>query len=339
MLAENGISSAGLVSELQAKIEGRTERTKLSIQPRLRSARYQDDESLDSDDQYLDTSFDFSSETSWWNAAIGLTRDTTLTSEIDTTGIVQANRRHEAISLSAAPTFALTQRLSAGGQIYWLDNRYVDVAGTGLVDYEYRAASLFTQFSWSELSMLTLTANAGDLVVPSQDSSTRNATLRLGWRYQPARLWTFEMSAGPSVVDTASGNDTGTVFKLDLQRNAERWNFNTMVGRDLTPTGRGVLTRRDQVTFAVNRKLTEFVSGGVAIRGIRNQDLGAQRQVTFEEVEYGRVDLRFDWRVSQHWSVALGLAAATQSYESRRDSANNYRASLSVVWNGQTQLL
>jgi hypothetical protein len=339
MLPENGTSSAGAVGELQARIDSRTDRSRLSIQPRLRSARYQDDASLDSDDQYLDTSFDFSSEKSSWTAAVGLTRDTTLTSEVDTTGIVQANRRHEGISLSGSPTFALTQRLSAGGQLYWLDNHYVDAAATGLVDYEYRAASLFTQFSWSELSLLTLTADAGELVVPSQDSNTRNATLRLGWRYQPAPLWTLEISAGPSVVEADSGSDNGSVFKLDLRRNAERWSFNTSAGRDLTPTGRGVLTRRDQVSFGASRKLTEFVSTGISIRGVRNQDLGAQRQVTFEEIEYGRIDVRVDWRVSQQWTVALGLAAATQSYESRPDSANNYRASLSIVWNGQPQLL
>ena len=339
LLAEGDDAAAGVVGELQTRFERRTERSRLQLQPRVRAARYKEDESLDSDDGYLEAGYDFQTEQSTWSTTVGYTRDTTLTSEVDTTGIVQTNRRHEALSVSGGETWALTPRLGVGGEASWLDNRYPDAGFTSLVDYEYRSASLFTRYAMTERSLFTVTANAGDLVVPDRDSSTRNATLRLGWSYLPAKLWTLDVAAGPAFVESDFGSDDGVVYKLDVRRSAERWNFNASAGRDLTPTGRGILTRRDQIAAGVSRKFTEFVSGGVSVRGIRNQDLLPQPGRHFQDVQYGRVDLRLDWRIAQHWSVVLGLSAATQSYDPSPQSARNHRASLGIAWNGATQRL
>lgn len=339
MLREGGDSSAGAVGELNASVTRRTERTEVSMRPRIRSSRYRDDESLNSDDQYLTLALKHLAERAEWSVSTDFTRDTTLTSEIASTGIVQANRRHEGITLSGGPSFTLTERVNAGAQVYWMDNHYVDADFTGLVDYEYRALSLFSGFAFSDLSNLTLTAQGGELVVPGQSSTTRDATVRLGWRYQPHSSWTVEASTGPAYVRTDNGTDNGAVFDLDLQYEGERWTANTNVARDLTPTGRGVLTRRDQVSAGFNRRITDRLSGGVLARWIRHQDLLPQPGVAFEEITYGRLDLRLDWRLAEHWSLALVAGGATQEYESRPGSAESYRASLSIVWNGQAQSL
>lgn len=339
MLQEGGESSAGAVGELSASIVRRTERTDLSLQPRLRSSRYRDDDSLNSDDQYVSLAFKHVAERAEWSAAANFTRDTTLISELESTGIVQANRRHEGLTLSGGPSFALTERVTAGAQLYWMDNHYVDAELSGLVDYEYRALSIFSSLASSELSNLTLTAQGGELVVPDQQSKTRDATLRLGWRHQPWSLWTLELSAGPAYVEAENGSDSGEVFSVDLRRQGELWTITANAGRELAPTGRGVLTRRDQIATDLNRRITDRLSAGISARWIRNQDLLPQPGIAFEEITYARLDLRADWRIAEHWSVALALGGATQEYDSTSGSAENYRASLSIVWNGQPQSL
>lgn len=339
MLREGGESSAGAVGELSASIVRRTERTDLTLQPRLRSSRYRDAESLDSDDQYVSLALKHVAERAEWNASANFTRDTTLTSELGSTGIVQANRRHEGLTLSAGPTFMLTERVNAGAQLYWMDNHYVDAEFTGLVDYEYQALSVFSNYALSELSSATLAAQGSELVVPEQQSKTRDASLRLSWRYQPWSLWTLAISAGPTYVEAEYGNDSGEVFDVDLQRQGELWTITAKAGREMAPTGRGVLTRRDQVSIGLNHRITDRLSGGISARWIRNQDLLPQPGIAFAEVTYGRLDLRADWRVAEHWSVALAFGGATQEYDSTSGSAENYRASLSIVWNGQPQSL
>jgi hypothetical protein len=129
------------------------------------------------------------------------------------------------------------------------------------------------------------------------------------------------------------------VFKADLQRRGERWTLSTSAGRDVTPTGRGALTRRDQVAVSASRWLAEGISASLTLRAVRNQELLTQSGGIGEELDYGRVDLRVQWRMAEHWSVALGLGGATQRVQSRPDDAANYGASLSLVWNGQPQSL
>lgn len=336
---EEGASSAGGVGELSASLRRITERSEMKLQPRVRFSRHRDDALLDSDDQFLDATLMWLGERSHWDGSLNYVRDTTLTSELGSTGIVQSNRRHHGLTATLGPTWRATERVSVGGQAYWLDSSYEDKASTGLVDYEYRALSMFTAFAATPGSDWTLTAQGAELFVSEYGTRTRNATLRLMWTWRPLSSWTLKLSGGPAYVDAEAGTDAGEVFDLDLTRQAERWNTSLRAGRDLTPTGRGVLTRRDKITLGVSRRLTEDVSAGVSTQWVRNQDLQNQPGRTFYEVEYQRVDANVSWRMSEHWSLALGASAATQRYDVVDRDADNHQVTLGLAWNGQPHSL
>lgn len=338
LLSDGGTSSEGAVGEINATFKRLTERTELSLRPRLNSARYSDDASLSSDNQYLTTGYRWVGERSEWNSEVAFTRDTTLTSELGLTGLTQTNRRHEATSLSVAPTVMLTERVSGGVQMYLLNNRYPDPGFTGLVDYRYTALSLFSSVTLSDVgSTLTVTAQGGELT--SDAPATRDGTLRLAWKYQPWLLWTVALSAGPSMVKTDAGSDTGVVFDAEIKRQDERWSLVTTAGRSQSPTGRGVLTRRDQVTLKLSRSITERFSASVGAHWIRSEDLLPQQGIATYQVDYGRLDLTGNWRMSRDWSLSLQLSGNTQDYELAPERADGYRASLSMVWNGQPHSL
>jgi hypothetical protein len=224
--------------------------------------------------------------------------------------------------------------------MFSVNNRYVDADFTGLVDYRYKALSLFSSMVLSDAgSSLTVTAQGGELSSDGPGGATRDGTLRLAWKYQPWLLWTVAMSGGPSLVETDTGSDTGSVFDAEINRQGERWSLATTAGRNQSPTGRGVLTRRDQATVSFSRALTERLSTTVAAQWVRNEDLlPNQNQVTYQ-VDYGRLSLGVDWRLSQDWRLSLQLIGNTQDYELASQRAEGYRASLSMVWNGQRQSL
>lgn len=337
---QNYEGSAAAVGELSAVLQRRTERSEWSLQPRLYSERHPDEELLDRDDRHLQAVFTHYSERALWSVTTSFAQDTTLTSELGLTGYTEDNRRHEGFLVSGGPTFTLTERTNAGGQLYWSDNHYRDAAFTGLVDYEYAAASVFASHSLSDRAQLSISTRVGDLRVPANSRADKqDASLTLGWTYEPWLLWTLNVSAGPSYARSEVGSDDGTVFKADLQRLGERWTFSTSAGRDVTPTGRGALTRRDQVMVSASRWLAERITGSLTLRGVRTQELLTQSGRAGEELDYGRVDLRVQWRMAEHWSLALGFGGATQRVQSRPDDAENYGASLSLVWNGQPQSL
>lgn len=340
LLVDGGAESTAAVGDLSAVLLRRGERMEWSLTPRLYSERHPDDELLDRDDEYLRGAFTYYSERSEWAATVNFAHDTTLTSELGLTGYTEDDRQHEGISATLGPTYQLTERTSAGFQVFWNDNHYRDAVFTGLVDYQYGALSLFSSHSLSDRSELSVSARAGELLVPANPGSDKqDASLTLGWSYTPWPLWTLNMSAGPSYARSNVASDDGLVFQTDLQHQVERWTFSASAGRDITPTGRGALTRRDQLSVAASHSLTERLSASLTLRAVRNQELLTQSGGRGEELEYGRVDVRLSWRMAQQWSVALGLGGVTQKVESRPEGADNYGASLSIVWNGQPQLL
>lgn len=339
LLVEGGEESTSAVGELSAMLRRRSERSEWWLQPRLYSEWHDNDDVLNRDDEYLRAGVTHYWERTQWNATLNFAHDTTVTSELGLTGITEDNRKHEGFSVSAGPSFMLSERTNAGAQLSWNHNHYRNAAFTGLVDYQYGALSGFVGHTLSDRTEWSVSLHAGELRVPvNPQADKQDASLTLGWIYKPWPLWTWSLSAGPSTARSDERSDDGLVFQTDLQHRGELWTFTTTAGRDITPTGRGELTRRDQLSVAVSRALTERLSASAAVRGVRNQDLLTQTG-RGEELEYGRVELRINWRVAQEWSVALGFAGATQKLESRRDGADNYGASLSIVWNGQSQFL
>lgn len=318
----------------------RTERSQWSLRPRLYSERHSDDPLLDRDDEYLGAGFTYAYEKVQWSASVDFSNDTTLTSELGLTGLVEDNRRHEGITATAGPTFSLSERTTAGVQAYWNDNHYRDARFTGLVDYEYGAVAVFSKHVFSERTELSVKARVGEMRVPANPlADKQDATLTLGWRYEPWPLWTLDLAAGSSYARSESGTDDGMVFNVGMQRRAERWTFSTSGGRDVIPTGRGALTRRDQLSISASRALTERLSASFSVRGVRNQELLTQSGLPAQQLKYGRVDLRLGWQFAEHWNLSAGIGGTLQRVSSRPDGAENQGASLSIVWNGQPQYL
>jgi hypothetical protein len=335
-------STSGASGELTASLKRLTDRSELSLSPRLVSARYSDDETLDSDDQFLTAGYRRLGERSEWNMQMGVTRDTTLTSELGSTGLVQSNRRHQAVSFMVSPRVMFTERVSGGLQMSLMDNRYMNAESTGLVDYTYKAMTLYATVALSDAgSALTLTAQGGELATPGYfKTATRDGTLRLGWSFQPWPLWTASLSAGPSMVEAGESSDTGVVMDGELKRIGERWSLTVNAGRSQSPTGRGLLTRRDEAKLTFTRALTERLSGSIGARWVRSEDLLPQRSgASTYFVDYARLDLGASWRLTRSWSLSLALSGNTQDYELAEERADGYRASLSFVWNGQPQSL
>jgi len=339
LLADAGESYAGAISEVSTKLRMSGERWRLSAVPRARFSRYASGSVLDSDDQFLDATLDNATERGSWSLTTSYSRDTTLTSELDTTGFVQTNRRHEGLSLTGSSSWMLTERTSLGGNLFWQDSHYADAASAGLTDYSYRAATAFANFMLTEASELRVSGQSGELLIPGSDDPTRDTSVRLTLSYSPAPLWSMSASAGPSFVSTRERDDEGRLYSLEATRRGERWRWTATLGRDVTPTGRGVFTRRDQLSVSTTYSMRQFLSTTLTLRGIENEDVFVNFGAARREVRYGLVEGRINWRCAEQWSLSLLVAAATQQYGAETPWADNFRAQLGMVWTGRAQQL
>jgi hypothetical protein len=340
LVSDHEIATTGRVGELSAIVQRRTEVSELSLTPRLRSSRYSEDDALGSDDSYLDASWQLATERTRWGVNAGYVRDTTLTSELQLTGLVQSNRRHEGINVSGGPMFSFSDRASAGLQAFWFDNHYTDALSVGLFDYGYRGLSLSSSYAGSDQSVFTLKLQGGALHVPIIPSADKeDASARLGWKYQTSALWSIDVSAGPSFVKSKTSSDRGAVYEFGASRQGERWTFTASAGRDLTPTGRGSVTQSDQVSLALDSRLTERLSAHIQVAANRNRDLLHESVAAADQVSYGRVEARVNWQFAERWQLSFAVSGSTLKYESSPERPESYRTYVGLVWNGLPRYL
>lgn len=327
----------GSVAEISTRMTARNDLWRWQVTPRLRSTRYDDDDGLlDSDDRFIDAALERRTERGNWSVTSGLTRDTTLTSELDTTGYVQTNRPHRGLTIGASGNWLATERLTFGINMQRQDHRYDDADWTGLVDYTYDAAGVFVSTPLGSNSLLKLTAQAGELDAPGRRMTSQNASARLAYQVQPHPHLQMSFSAGPAFVETQRASDDGAVYGFDAKYQRERLACNVSLERDLTPTGRGVLARRNQVSVSFNYRWRENFSTGLSLRGIQNKDVFAAFGAGAQEVRYARAEARADWQATRRWRIWLSLSGATQRYEADGTEADSARASVGLVWTGQT---
>ncbi len=143
-------------------------------------------------------------------------------------------------------------------------------------------------------------------------SGPRRATARCGWagafnrgccgrpRCRPVRRWSrpTQRQRHRLSCSTASSNVQG-----------ERWSLTANAGRSQSPTGRGVLTRRDEAKLSFNRVLHRTPErepsrhAGSAAKTCCRSGAGSSTY----HVDYARLDLGANWRLSRDWSLSLQL--------------------------------
>lgn len=339
LLVGSGDSVTGTRSELSTQLTARTERSALTLTPRVVSTRYSGDDSLSSTDEFIDFTEQWQSEHVTWAGTANFARDTTLTSELGLSGLIQSNRRHEGFTLGGGPTVQVTERLLLGGQLYRMHSHYADAQYTGLVDYDYSLASVNAAWTLSERTSLTAEGNVGELSAPDAHVKTRSESVKLGLRYAVSELWQAQLSAGPSRVRSNQGEDTGWLLSSSLHRLTERNDWSVGLSRELTPTGRGLLTRHDDLSLGWVHRMTEHTAAEVYLRAVNNQTLSPGLAVQYDTVHYQQIETRFRWMLSPSWSLVASASAQHQSFSNSPGSAHGSQMLLSIVWNGQPHLL
>jgi hypothetical protein len=307
----------------------------LSIRPRVDASSYPDAEDLESTNTFLDLSVNRKGERSGWSLDTGLARDTTLATELETTGIVDTNRRQRRATLASAFHRNLSHRASIGGEIGGQEIDYVDTQNTDLVDYSYLSAAVVGNFSASESTRFSATLRTNEFEAPDIAVRQRDYSLVAGVERIVSPNWSFGVNFGPSLVETESGDsDSGVLLGFDVTASGQRFGTKLSMLRSPLPTGRGVITSRDRLILSVSRALNERAAIVAAVQAIETEDVVYEANVAPEKRTYQRAELRFEHRVGRHWSASYAAVWANQTYQSA-NSAEQEQAVVSVTWHGR----
>jgi len=319
----------------------RTETSELNVAPVVRLLRFPDERQLDSDEESLDAGYVIAHER--WSLDLSASggRQSTLTSELGTTGRTDINAASESASFGLAPQWQLTERLSAGANLGYQRAAYpgIDSSRTDLYGSRYTTGQVSARYALDPAMSLAIATSAGHFDSQRPGGSSDSRDLTAIFDYAIAERLALTLSAGPSVVATRHRTDHGVVYTASLQRTFTLSNLSFSAARSVSPSGYGVLTRRDDLNFSWSGQLTERTSANLGLSGIRSREVLPELGFNLSDVRYLRADAGVQRQIGEQWSLSLGVAGLRQDFYQRKRTANGYQASLAVNWSGRNHEL
>lgn len=329
--------SNGVAALAGIGVQRRTERSLFTLQPAIRAYRYDNNTTLDRNEQHVALAFDWDGEKVAWRTSADATRDTTLTSELGNTGLTQGNQRHEAYQLAVGPTWTVSERWQVQSSVSAQANRYPDES-TGLANYRYSTVMLGSTYAATEKLAVTLYGTAGLLDGEGRSPNTTDTSANISVQYAWSPLTSFNASVGPSWVKTDGVREQGLRYRAAVSHALERSAVSFSVGRRQAPSGRALLTEVDEAALTFATQITEHLSATAATTYTKRRNVLRMFGIDLERVSYARADLGLAWRMSPNWRVNFNVGAGLQQIGSAlfndELTGRGYDARLGLSWNG-----
>lgn len=335
-LAADSEPGEGVVADVGARLQRATELTVVAMNASLRAQRYSGSTFADSDDYAVD--LDLRSLLERRELVLGAydRAQNTLFSELQTSGLVQADARRRDRGASAGLTLDVSERVQTGLRASYADVRYTGRNAAQFPGYTYPALGLTANYAVNDRSLLYASANVGQLDVPGAPFGTRDSGVSIGLSHELGPRYGMEVAAGYSRTESFARSDNGWTGRLALQRRAPRSSWELAFDRSVQPSGLGALVTRSIASAQYGLDMTSRLRFVVNARSTRNESvldasIGERRRV--EDAE-----LRLEWRTSRQWSTGLkaGFARAGGSADALVTSDeifDGWRAGVTVSWN------
>ena len=332
---KSGSSEAvsGAVADLTLRLGRRSDVSSLDVTSRLLVRRYTGDDTLDSDDVYVNGDWRLDRERNRYGMSASYARDGTLTSEFGDTGFVEANVPRETTTLRASANRSLSERMQVNAVLAYQDVYYQNGARFGLLDYHYWTGTAYTQRALSERSSFNLIARVALLEVPESGGESREASAGFGFEHLWNERWTSSIAIGPSYSETnGESNGTGTSYRATLAGNWPRRSVGAEMERVLSPDeGRGTLEVRDRFALALRRELSERVVASAFASVDFYSGASDPRNQGGSSRNYARAGGTLAWQAAQQWALSLSYRYLRQDESS---IASGHQISAGVNWRG-----
>jgi hypothetical protein len=331
---------SSLVFNGGAEVFRRTETTALSLLSTLRVARYPGERLLNGEQAGLDAGYTLTGERGNLTFSGSAARESTQTSELGTTGRTDLDANRDSGTLGLATRLHLTERLSMGGNLSHQHTAYWGLgANTGLYGSDHDSGSLNVRYSLTPAMSMAVTASASAFDSERAGGSSDSQNLKASFNYAIAERLALALSVGPSRIKTRQRTDHGIVYAASFERSSPRANLAVSASRADSPSGSGVLTRRDDVSLAWSRQVAERTNVNVGLSAIRSSEVLSVPGVEPTDVRYLRLSAGVRRQLGEQWSVGLGATGSRQDFRQLDRKANGYEASFNISWSGRNHVL
>lgn len=360
-LAQNGKKEASwFVASPVIIFEHQTGQAKNKLNARFDFKRYEKNKELETDDQTVKLSSNFTTERSQYVLDLSYVRDSTLTSEVEADESGRINERREKYVASPSWMYAMTEKDSIQFSYSGTAVEYGEKV-TEYQDYEYHAISSSVHYQWTRRSKFTLVAHGSryesdgeevniDNLGPVNDVRSDTYGMQIGTDYEFSTTLAGSLLVGQrkTTRSTVSRDwdwlrgeerklvqdditETGDLYKLKLSNKWERTTLEFSADRTVTPSSDGRLNESDQVNLTINHRVTELATVSLAVYGLRQKNL-IKEQDRQTGREYYQIRPAYNWRISRHFWGTLSYLYRWQKWNDDENYAESSMVKITFVY-------
>ena len=206
-IRENGdnskLSAYGIITSAEAKAGVRSDNYNVFFKGKVAIKEYFSDLDFDSEDFFLDLNADYTlNERNVLGFSAGYNQESTLTAELDATGLSQENIPRQTWSVSPTWTHYLSENKYIQTTYSHQDVSYKQSNTTRFSDYVYDSVTLTFFHQWNDKLQNFLTAGWSKFAVPVRRSETDEYQINAGLNYSFSETWTASAMAGVRFTHT-----------------------------------------------------------------------------------------------------------------------------------------
>ncbi len=260
----------------------------------------------------LDASFDY---------------DSTLTSEVQTSGLVQVNKRRSKWFVSPSWEYSLSPRAQLDLVLSYQDVTYEDVELIPLFDYRFARAGLTASYTLSERTQVFGRLSYDQYEAEQVKTESDNFGLEAGASYLLSETMSILAYTGvrhskaeiPTLRGVEETDNTGPLFELRLSKRFETGELQLTADRSLLPSSNGTLLDTTGLSLSLDYRLSPAWRFRISAAGYRNRN--PDGEVSRNDRDYLAVAPGLERRLSDSLRLGLSYRYRWQSYEVDRDDA------------------
>ena len=331
----------GMVLAGTMKAGRRTETNNINLKGGVKLNTYSGEDDLDTNDFDFGVDASHRTERDKFTASAAIKLDSTLTSELQSSGLMHSRKRRVKKNFALAWTRSLSERTSLKLGYSHIDTKYRNARNTGLSNYTYQIVDAMLTYSLNKKtvvsSVLTSSLYKGSNRVKTK---TRDLGFTVGIKHNFSETFSAGAGVGVRYSDTEykmarlnrDNNDTGFLLNANLKRSFERTTISGAFSRNVKPSGSGALLITDSLSAEVNYQVDERLSVHLASEIYRNASTDEDDE-SHDRVFFS-IQPKVRWKMARWWRIEGSYRYRRQRYDSSGQSADSNAVFLTAkyIW-------
>ncbi len=310
----------------------RSELMAVALATHASARRYPDDDALDREEYRVEGSLDLQGERSSWNALARMTRESTLVTELGTTGLTDVNQLRRERFVSVSPVLQLDERTSFQVGLQMQDIDYPERDSSALNDYRRDSVTLGIGRVLSENLRSNISISGAALHVDERGAGSRDQSANLALQWRVGTRSNLRLSGGINRVERAGARRQGNVLGASVQRQFERGSIALDANRGLEPVGRGLITESDTLRLSASWLPRERLQLGSTVSLRESRYLLQDFAFPLSKVRYAHADLTLGWQLAREWRLGWQVGHSWNRQSNNRTTATGFETRMTLSW-------